>query len=161
MLPICVKNYLVRRVCEFEASRSSSNMGRKRKLNTVQILDRIFFVCQTGCQWSCLPVKNASFKTVYHYFAIWSKARLFEDAFYTCVREKQFKGGSLVIDTSFVKNVHGKDVVGKNPTDRGRKATKVSLLCDGYGTPLCSVLHKANSIRFKNEIKLLTAFVNE
>ncbi len=47
-------------------------------------------------------------------------------------------------DTSFVKNVHGMDVVGRNPTDRGRKATKVSLLTDSRGTPLCCVFHRAN-----------------
>ncbi len=47
-------------------------------------------------------------------------------------------------DTSFVKNVHGTQVLGRNPTDRGRKATKVSLLTDKQGTPLCTVFHKAN-----------------
>ena len=50
---------------------------------------------------------------------------------------------SLVVDTTFVKNVYGKDVVGRNPTDRGR--FKVSLLTDSQGTPLCSVFHKANN----------------
>ncbi len=50
----------------------------------------------------------------------------------------------MAVDTSFVKNVYGKDVTGRNPTDRGRKATKVSLLTDCRGTPLCSVFHKAN-----------------
>ena len=49
-----------------------------------------------------------------------------------------------MVDTTFVKNVYGKDVVGRNPTDRGRFATKVSLLTDSQGTPLCSVFHKAN-----------------
>ena len=52
--------------------------------------------------------------------------------------------GSLVLDSSFIKNVHGSDVVGPNPTDRGRMASKMSLLTDSRGTPLCAVFHKAN-----------------
>ena len=90
-------------------------------------------------------MQNASYKTVYHYFALWSKARLFEDVFYACATlASRTDGGPLIIDTSFVKNVHGSDVVGPNPTDRGRKASKVSLLTDSKGTPLCCVLHRAN-----------------
>jgi len=50
----------------------------------------------------------------------------------------------LVIDTSYAKNVHGFDVLGRNPTDRGRKASKISLLTNSRGTPLCDVLHGAN-----------------
>jgi len=135
----------MRRICEFEATRiKSSNMGRKRIFSVAQVIDRIFFMCRTGCQWSSLPVEHGSYKTIYHYFALWSKARLFEDVFYRCVLETPARGGSLIVDTSFVKNVHGVDIIGRNPTDRGRKATKVSLLCDERGTPLCTVFHKAN-----------------
>ncbi len=76
---------------------------------------------------------------------MWSKARLFENVFYSFAQTvSQAGGGALVLDTSFVKNVHGCDVLGPNPTDRGRKASKVSLLTDSRGTPLCAVLHRAN-----------------
>ena len=44
-----------------------------------------------------------------------------------------------------------RDCLGRNPTDRGRKALKVSLLTTDRGTPLCSVFHKAN----KNDCKTL------
>ena len=60
------------------------------------------------------------------------------------VRTRPTKNTTLIADTSFVKNVHGTQVLGKNPTDRGRKATKISLLTDKQGTPLCTVFHKAN-----------------
>jgi hypothetical protein len=89
-------------------------------------------------------VHNSSYKTVFHYFNLWSKARIFEDVFYETVKGRVPIGGAVAVDTSFVKNVYGKDVTGRNPTDRGRKATKVSLLTDCRGTPLCSVFHKAN-----------------
>ena len=141
-----LKNELMHAVCTFEAARTKfPTLGRKRKLNTADIWDRILYICRTGCQWSQLPVPGASYKTVYHYFALWSKARLFENIFYALAETVASTGqGSLVLDTSFVKNVHGSDVLGPNPTDRGRKASKVSLLTDSRGTPLCAVLHKAN-----------------
>ena len=78
-------------------------------------------------------------------FSIWSKPRLFENVFYTLANAaSSTRRGALVLDTSFVKNVHGSDVLGPNPTDRGRNGSKVSLLTDSKGTPLCAVLHKAN-----------------
>ena len=73
-----------------------------------------------------------------------SKARLFENVFYAAVTARQPVGGFVVGDTSFVKNVFGRDVTGRNPTDKGRRATKISLLTDRRGTPLCSVFHKAD-----------------
>ena len=92
----------------------------------------------------------------FSHFNLWSKARIFENVFYETVKGRAPIGGALAVDTSFVKNVFGKEkkqsffvrqsraVTGRNPTDRGRKATKVSLLTDHRGTPLCSVFHKAN-----------------
>ena len=88
---------------------------------------------------------GASYKTVYHYFALWSKARLFENASYTMAEMIASTGqGSLVLDTSFVKNVHGSDVLGPKPTDCGRKASRVSLLTDPRRALLCAVLRKAD-----------------
>ena len=46
------------------------------------------------------------------------------------------------MDAPLIKNVHGCDVLGRNPmlggnpTDCGRNATKVSMLTDATSTPL-------------------------
>jgi putative transposase len=106
------------------------------------MLDRIFYVCKTGCQWNQLQVEGCSWKTVFHYFNLWSKLRLFENSFYRFAND--VCTANVVVDTTFVKNVCGRDVVGRNPTDRGRKATKVSLITNEYGTPLTTCFHKAN-----------------
>ena len=50
-----------------------SRKGRPRHLELSYILDRIAYVPRTGCQWANLPVENRSWKTIYHYFAHWSK----------------------------------------------------------------------------------------
>ena len=59
-------------------------------------------------------------------------------------RRSRHRARTAVVDTSFVKNVHGRDVLGRNPTDRGRNATKVSMLTDARGTPLALTFHRAN-----------------
>jgi len=138
-----LRNLIIHAVHDYESRRGLAPQGRHRKLSLAYILDRIFYVCRTGCQWSQLDVLGSSYKTVYHYFNLWSKAQLFESVFYAAVNARTPQAGAVVADTSFVKNVHGKDVTGRNPTDRGRKATKVSLLTDSHGTPLCCVFHRA------------------
>jgi len=101
-------------------------------LSIAETLQKIFYVCKTGCQWRAIEgMDGVSCKTVYYWFRKWSKARVFEHAFYNLVHAYgNVTFNPLVCDTSFVKNVFGHDVVGRNPTDRGRNATKVSLLTD-------------------------------
>jgi putative transposase len=146
-----LRNHIMRAVVNYEDRRNLAPQGRRRKLSLAYILDRIFYVCKTGCQWSQLDVKGSSYKTIYHYFNLWSKAHIFESVFYAIVNAHTLQEGPLVVDTSFVKNVHGRDVTGRGrkskifyPTDRGRKATKISLLTDSRGTPLCCVFHRGN-----------------
>lgn len=95
--------------------------GRPNTLSTEYILDRIVYVMKTGCQWSALPVTGGCWKTIYHYFAKWSKARIFEGAHQDLVKFYTRRGLSdaLVVDTSFVKNVWGRDCLGRSPVDRG------------------------------------------
>ena len=125
-----------------------SRVGRPRLLELDYIIDRIGYVLRTGCQWSNLPVHDASWKTIYHYFSLWSKKHVFERAFLDILRfYLRRRGGvskNVVVDTSFVKNVWGRDCLGKSPVDRGRKATKVSAMTDDLGTPLYLLFHPGN-----------------
>ena len=128
--------------------------GRPRILETEYILDRIRYILRTGCQWHNLPVDGGSWKTVYHYFSMWSKRHIFERAYHQLLQFYLRRRGlsrEVVVDTSFVKNVLGRDCLGKSPVDRGRKATKVSALVDSFGTPLYLLFHPGN----KNDGKTL------
>ena len=40
------------------------------------------------------------------------------------------------MDSSMTKNQYGIDCIGRNPTDRGRNATKISTLCDQNGVTI-------------------------
>ena len=142
MLPSALPNAIMHAVIHHERSTRISTRGRKKKLSATCVLDRIFYVCKTGYRWNQLEVVQGSWKTVFHYFNLWSKLRLFENAFYNM--SKNVQSSTVVVETSFVKNVCGRDVVGRYPTDRGRKATKVSFITNEHGTPLTTCFHKAN-----------------
>ena len=86
------------RGCEF-ASRISPR-GRAKTYSIAFVLDRLLFACKTGCQRNQLTTEQCSYKTIFHYFSKWSKARLFEDVFYELAGRIQCE--RAVVDTSFV-----------------------------------------------------------
>ena len=45
--------------------------GRKRSVNLREILNGIFYVLSTGCQWQALPKDLPPKTTVHHYFMLW------------------------------------------------------------------------------------------
>ena len=136
LLPNLVQNELARLVLMSDVPKVR---GRPRKVSTVEVLQSIFYVCKTGCQWSAAKCPDGvSYKTIYHRFNVWSRRRVFEDCFYNLaksyLRQRQLP---LIADTSYVKNISGRGVLGRNHTDRGRMSTKVSILTDSKRIPLC------------------------
>jgi transposase len=101
MLPTVLRNAIAHAVAHHEIYTRISTRGRQKKLSTTYVLDRIFYVCKTGCQWNQLEVVQGSWKTVFHYFNLWSKMRLFENAFYNLA--KNVLSCTVVVDSSFVK----------------------------------------------------------
>jgi hypothetical protein len=53
------------------------------------------------------------------------------------------------IDSTLVKNQYGKDCLGRNPTDRGRKGMKLSAIVDDRGIPLALAAFGANVSDYK------------
>lgn len=125
----------------------AQGIGRPRTIAYEEIVDGIYHVLRTGCQWNSLRMMNMSWKTVYHYFSSWSKSHVFEKAYRNLLNMYLKRRGlseHVVVDTSFVKNVYGRNCVGKSPVDRGRRATKVSALVDACGIPLQLLFHPGN-----------------
>ena len=52
--------------------------GRPRSVNMRAVLNAIFYVVKTGCQWDMLPRDFPPKGTVYHYFNRWRKNDLWE-----------------------------------------------------------------------------------
>lgn len=56
-----------------------SRGGRPLKHEKREILNAIFYVLRTGCQWRYLPQEFPPWKTVYTYFKKWKDQNLFEE----------------------------------------------------------------------------------
>ena len=148
------KTILLNHIKSYHSIDNTIKNGRPRSFTFSYILDRILFLLSTGCQWSKLPLSHGSWKTVYHYFSIWSKHHIFLNAYEDLVRvylKIRPRSPIKVVDTTFVKNVFGRNCVGSNPFDRARKATKVSAVVDHKGIPLSYTFHRAN----KNDSRTL------
>ena len=62
-------------------------IGRPRLRPPREILDAIFYVIRTGCQWRLLPYEFPPWQTVYHYFRRWRLDGTWE-RMHTALRER-------------------------------------------------------------------------
>ena len=47
--------------------------GRRRTTDTRQILNAVFYLLRTGCQWRMLPKDFPKWTTVYYYYKSWTQ----------------------------------------------------------------------------------------
>jgi putative transposase len=114
------------------------------------IIEGILFVCKTGIQWKFLLYKNIKGSCIEYHFRKWTKDKLFDILWKKILNIYQLKIPYKTnlklcnIDTTFIKSINGNDLIGRNPTDRGRNATKLSVISDVIGTPIAYLLESAN-----------------
>lgn len=71
-----------------------SNRGRPRKISSREVLNAIFYVAKTGCQWRLLPHDFPNWHTVYDYYRDWKLNKTWDkihDIFRTKLRENEEK----------------------------------------------------------------------
>jgi putative transposase len=119
-------------------------------------MDAIFFVLRTGCQWNALKeTRICSSSSAHRRFQEWIQA----DVFAAFWREgllaydalNRIDWTWLALDGAMGKAPLGGDKTGRNPTDRGKRGVKRSVLTDGRGVPLAAVIDGAN----RNDHKLM------
>jgi transposase len=131
-------------LCAVQKLLPAKTEGRPRS-NPTEMLDGMCYILWIGAPWRSL---GSRFSTIHGTFIRWSRARVFEQAYRALLkldrRTTSRKNRFACIDSTFVKNVYGRDCVGRNPIDRGRNATKVSALVDQDGIPLSLVFFPGN-----------------
>ena len=50
--------------------------GRPREHTYRELLNAMFYLVRTACQWRNLPKDFAPWPTVYHYFRLWKRSKL-------------------------------------------------------------------------------------
>ena len=53
--------------------------GRPREVDIREVLNAIFYVVKSGCDWRMLPHDFPQWKIVYHYFDAWKKDGTWKD----------------------------------------------------------------------------------
>ena len=89
--------------------RPAKHGGRKRTVDVREILDAIFYVLWTGCQWKALPKDLPPKSTVHDYLELWNWDGTLErihHALYVAVRVKEGREASptaAIIDSQSAK----------------------------------------------------------
>ena len=130
---------------EVERECPPAQTGRPRAIPDAEALDAMFKVLRTGTQWRELTCE-VSHTTVFRRMQLWCRHSVFDKAYTRVLTlHSRLRPPKLYcVDSSYVKNAFGRNCVGRNHTDRGRKALKVSVLVDHTGVPHGMCCHPGN-----------------
>ncbi|MFB7445467.1 IS5 family transposase [Streptomyces mirabilis] len=124
--------------------------GGRRRAGDRETLAAIVFVATSGCTWRQLPpVFGPCWQTVYRRFAQWSHDRVWARLHRVILDELGRKGeldwSRCAIDSVSIRAIKGAPETGPNPTDRGKKGSKIHLICDRNGLPISLGISAANT----------------
>ena len=138
---------------------ASKATGRPRKHSLRQIVNAIFYLLQSGCQWGMLPKDFPPWQTVYRYFRDWRNdgtwARV-HDALYRDIRDLEGREESptfAIIDSQSTKT--GPDARKMVGFDAGKKVKgrKRHIVVDILGMVLTASVHGAG-VQDRDGLKL-------
>jgi len=140
-----------------------ASRGRKRKVDLREVINAIFYLVHTGCQWRNLPHEFPAWQTVYGYFRRFKKTGLLEQINQRLrERVRQAEGrtrtpSAAIIDSQSVKTT---EQGGERGFDAGKKTNgrKRHILVDTIGLLLMVVVHSAG-IQDRDSAKLVLAKV--
>lgn len=127
----------------------ASQKGRPREHPYRELLNAIFYVVKTGCQWRNLPKDFAPWPTAYHYFRLWKRNGLWTQI-HTHLREhlrwlegRKRHPSAAIIDSQSVKST---ETSGERGYDAGKKVNgrKRHILVDTIGLLLLVLVLPAN-----------------
>jgi len=70
-----------------------SPRGGRPRANLRQVMDGIFYVLRTGCQWQALPREFGSGSTVHRYFQEWTQQDVFGKAWHRMLKRYDQRRG--------------------------------------------------------------------
>ena len=155
--PWVVSDELWARVAPLIPPAPSHAKGGRTRAPDRQVFSAIVYLLRTGIQWNALPRELGASSTVHDRFQEWERAGLFRRLWEAGLTSyDEFQGIAWdwqALDGVMTKAPFGGAATGPNPTDRGKRGVKRSLLTDGAGIPLAVAVDGAN----RHDMKLVVA----
>ncbi len=143
-----VSDALWKRVKPLIPERVSHAKGGRPPEDDRKMVTAIVYVLRTGIQWNALPRERGASTTVSNRFRLWEKQGLFMQLWQNGLQEYDELVGLdwewQSLDGVMTKAPLGGGATGPNPTDRAKRGTKRSQLCEGHGLPLAVTVDGAN-----------------
>ena len=120
---------------------AEDDRGRGRPpAEPIAMLQGIFYLLRTGCQWNALPRCFGSSSTIHDFFKKLIKNNVFAKAWSDMLERYDWKVGLRLQEQSFdcshKKAPLGGQATGCSPVDRSKIGTKEGVVTDGNGIPL-------------------------
>jgi putative transposase len=138
-----------------------SKVGRP-KINLENVLQGLFYLLKTGCQWNALPRCFGPSSTIHENFKKLIFNKLFTKTWYHALEKYDRFVGLALKNQSFdcinIKAPLGCESSGKSDVDRKKLGTKRAMLTDKNGIPLSITLTNGNTHDSKTLIQTIGKF---
>ena len=152
-----LKPLIIEKIINFLNNRRIHHTGRPISTDFNKFLDALYFISESGSQFKYVKdVTGISKGTFYRYLKLVSENHMIQDV-YDQLIQKYPLDDLLISDTFTVKSMNGSQGLGRNPTDRGRKGLKVSIISNTNRVVRAVKIGSAN----RHDSKLLIETINQ